>query len=692
MEHERKPTYVHKVSDMVLLDSKEDYYPSYSAKNQNVPYKKLVVPSAMRSIYWKCYGFPASENNEILTRNKIVCLLCKSQMIYNRNTSNLRMHLQNKHKHELETLELVQPLPSCKSGRTDQRSARRGSKLKRRSDETIQLMSLSGQADEQVTESSLPHYLTDMDEVTPLQAIVKEVTTNQSYTLEDGKLIADAVSEFVIMDLQSPEIVEGKGFQRLIATIKSPCEIPSKNRLMDEFLPRIYDSVKEQLQPEISNINSEFSLSVEDWESSSGDIYSTVSMHFAQLEDGEFQTKILSNIYCSEMDALHWGSQFDAMVEEWDVKTLKVKAVIVSSDREEVYDSLIARQYLVIPCLGHTLQAACMEACFQKPEVVSIVKKCRALIALVNTIPSMSNFLRDQENLIECEKGGFQADTPPLWSSTFTMLEQLLVRKDILPNLYNSLASIGCPVDSLRFDNHEWSIINDIADVLSPFKVAMTTLYEERIPLISILKPLMQQLKNVHLEKTKFDTKFALELKTNLAALITSRYKDIKVNEILDMSCALDPRFKNLPFLTEKYRDELKDKLKEMVETIAQASDYYHESRGSSSKKARLSGMEYLLGDLCVKTEMPSTQRLNLEIVQFECEPPISLERSPIQYWKDNQGKFPNISKVAMQFLCIPVCVNNYLNSHFNSKTTNLNLTPQLAHKLRFLHQNNLPL
>lgn len=74
------------------------------------------------------------------------------------------------------------------------------------------------------------------------------------------------------------------GFQRLIATLKSPCEIPSKNRLMDEFLPRIYDCVKEQLQPEISTINSEMSLSVEDWQSSSGDIYSTVSIHFASVK------------------------------------------------------------------------------------------------------------------------------------------------------------------------------------------------------------------------------------------------------------------------------------------------------------------------------------------------------------------------------------------------------------------------
>lgn len=52
---------------------------------------------------------------------------------------------------------------------------------------------------------------------------------------------------------------------------------------MDEFIPKIYDCVKEQLQTDLMNLNCEMSLSIEDWESSSGDIYSTVSLHYAMV-------------------------------------------------------------------------------------------------------------------------------------------------------------------------------------------------------------------------------------------------------------------------------------------------------------------------------------------------------------------------------------------------------------------------
>lgn len=78
-------------------------------EKQTFTYKKLVVPMSMRSIYWKFFGFPASDDGEILTKVKIVCIICKTQIAYNRNTSNLRMHLQNKHSKELLELETLNP-------------------------------------------------------------------------------------------------------------------------------------------------------------------------------------------------------------------------------------------------------------------------------------------------------------------------------------------------------------------------------------------------------------------------------------------------------------------------------------------------------------------------------------------------------------------------------------------------------
>lgn len=348
-----KQVYVHKVANTLKVEP-GTYSPDEN--NQSVlHYKRLVVPANMRSIYWKCYGFPATDDNEILTRSKIVCLLCKSQMTYNRNTTNLRMHLQNKHKSELAALEVVQPPPSNKAGKLDKRSLRRPRKSK--IDQTVVQVYPVSPHDEQ-TSNDMPQYVTEIDEMNPLSVIVKEATSNQSYSLIDGKAIAEAIAEFIVMDLQNPEIVEGRGFQRLVGTLKSPCEIPKKSYLTDELIPNIYDVVKDQLYQEIACLQTATSLSIEDWVASTGETYSTISLHYINNRESELQSRVLSSIYCSEVDFDHWGVQFDLMVDEYKLQPDKVRAIVIASDRDEVYQSLEMRGYTLIPCFSHLLQVS----------------------------------------------------------------------------------------------------------------------------------------------------------------------------------------------------------------------------------------------------------------------------------------------------------------------------------------------
>lgn len=69
----------------------------YKDRNETIPYSKIVVPSSMRSPLWKYFGFPADKNNEIITKKKIVCCLCRSYIAYNKNTTNLSTHLSCRH-------------------------------------------------------------------------------------------------------------------------------------------------------------------------------------------------------------------------------------------------------------------------------------------------------------------------------------------------------------------------------------------------------------------------------------------------------------------------------------------------------------------------------------------------------------------------------------------------------------------
>lgn len=67
-----------------------------------INFAQLVRPATMRSMYWRFFGFPANADGQIITREKIVCTLCCSEVAYNRNTTNLKGHLRVRHRGVLE--------------------------------------------------------------------------------------------------------------------------------------------------------------------------------------------------------------------------------------------------------------------------------------------------------------------------------------------------------------------------------------------------------------------------------------------------------------------------------------------------------------------------------------------------------------------------------------------------------------
>lgn len=72
--------------------------------DEEIIYSQLILPSTMRSKYWKYFGFPA-DHTGILSRKKIICTICHTSIAYNKNTTNLKAHLQARHCNSLLTLE-----------------------------------------------------------------------------------------------------------------------------------------------------------------------------------------------------------------------------------------------------------------------------------------------------------------------------------------------------------------------------------------------------------------------------------------------------------------------------------------------------------------------------------------------------------------------------------------------------------
>lgn len=388
-------------------------------------YKKLVVPMSMRSIYWKFFGFPATDDGDILTKVKIVCILCKTQIAYNRNTSNLRMHLQNKHAQELLELELSNPPrkqgqvvpPETKERRLQKRLMKGLSPAQHiyttNADGTVQIDGdIQFVTDPNISLSNIE------DDITigqPLRMMIKEGSSSNNQNVAflmsedngtsqssiDGKTVSDAIAEFIIMDLQLPEVVEGRGFQRLVATLRSPCEIPSKNKLEEEIIPKIYETFRDSVVEVLSNITSDIGLTIEEWKSNSDESFVTVSIYYQNPGETALECKVLSTIHAPlDWDEAQWGNVIDMLLYEWQIRLDRITAVVLSTSRIELLNALRSRDVTIVPCLLHSLQV-CAQACFEDSEVAPILAKCRAVIATIIGHPGASSTLTMQEQLSE---------------------------------------------------------------------------------------------------------------------------------------------------------------------------------------------------------------------------------------------------------------------------------------------------
>lgn len=131
-------------------------------------------------------------------------------------------------------------------------------------------------------------------------------------------------------------------------------------------------------------------------------------------------------------------------------------------------------------------------------------------------------------------------DYPTVWMSTYTMLEQMVMRRNIIIPILENIE--GIDQETIELSSEQWKIMEDLVNVLEPFKVTIMTLSEEKMPLISLLKPLLWQLVSSHLKVKDSDNEVAKTFKESLSNMLCERYSNNDVSVLLQIATTLDPR------------------------------------------------------------------------------------------------------------------------------------------------------
>ena len=207
-----------------------------------------------------------------------------------------------------------------------------------------------------------------------------------------------------------------------------------------------------------------------------------------------------------------------------------------------------------------------------------------------------------------------------------------------------------------------------LLQVLQPFNHVTKTASAEKYATISSIRPLLHHLVTTVLSVKDGDSSALQRMKRVMAENLQSRYSSAMAKKRLGISCFMDPRFKELPFLTSEEREDIRRSVREEAAQFIQSRDERAQAEEEPSPKRRKSNEEPKQPKPTIHTilagifhhhgegeEMKEpVDEAEGEIIRYVREEPLEVEGRPLNWWRDNEKRFKTLALVARKFLCIP--------------------------------------
>lgn len=594
----------------------------------------------MRSSHWQYFGFPADAQGNILTKKKIICTLCKSVLAYNKNTTNLKSHINAKHK-EFEVSR--KKIKVTEGPKINQKSKNWVQKVetKPKINNYVKLMNETikdNEYDIEILDTNSMDELEDNDDenYSPMEVqddepeFVYDRATDDPPEIEPPEKSFDMKSVIVnwlTTDLLSTSTVDGLGFQTMMRTI-GDCEIPSKEEILDglntiyahqhsEIFSKVQDSITDRY----------FSLSFEKWQNFEENSFITVYINYLDIKknDFEFLNNVLDVLYLDPIcdERIDWDDYFN---NHSFINFEKCSAAVLDFDEEELERFLVKKETPIVPCLINTFRKS-IEKCFE-----------------LNSVKDLIKF----------------SDPNKFWLEKWKLLE-----------------------------NSDDGKVLEIVECLDPLEKAVEGLSMEQIINPALSTALITQLCEFHFTTDPdTDSNLIQEIKNVIKECLLS---SIPKDKHSGMFLLLDPRFKD--FATDTDVIEMKKKIRTITGPGPQITEkkVVIKTEGNSKRK---SGFGFLFAKNVVKCKVEKRDVLDDELKNYREVESNSLETCPVSWWIENGYSYPNLKKIADIFNCVPACVNSQFKIKFNEridyhkKRFYCSDEPSVLEKLIFLHLN----
>ncbi|XP_010778641.1 zinc finger BED domain-containing protein 1 [Notothenia coriiceps] len=311
-----------------------------------------------------------------------------------------------------------------------------------------------------------------------------------------------------------------------------------------------------------------------------------------------------------------------------------------------------------IKCFAHTLNLA-SKAGFNVNRASRLLGRVRRVAAFFHRSSTATAVLATKQGMLNLPAHKLIMDVVTRWNSSLDMLERYLEQQQAIAA---TLLSAEVRRNAREIDTLEPADITDAEDMvrlLSPLKKATTVLCDESRPTVSLIVPLKHMIEQ-SMAQCDEDSSTIAQMKRAILKDFTDRYQG-EQNKFLQVSTALDPRFRSLHQLNDSQREDVFDRLK--LKATQMQNQNPSETEGErahdaeeQSPPSKKTALEDLLGESFIK-EVHVAQHntgIEAEIDLYRKATSILLSDCPLKWWRDNAKCYPLLSPMAEAYLSVP--------------------------------------
>lgn len=560
------------------------------------------------------------------------CNICNKTMKYTGGTTNLRYHLTAAH--QMQEFEVIGPSARIYKEGGEWKTGRRVRAPKSGSTFRVSISgSPSGKGSGRGNNSPL---------ASTSNAVVKIPCGP-----ERSKFINSHVVMLLAQGLLPVSMVEDEGFIRFVQELEPGYTMLNRHTAQMKLMAKFGES-QEKLKICLNKDAKNFGLMYEVWTGHDKNNYLTVTIHYLTHQWNRESWVLGTDRVSAKPSCTELSMCIRNLISHYQLSLESITAVV--NRQGMLKGTQIGKVGSALQCDSMSCAAEKLEQCVSLGLQLSSVKE------VVDEAAKMVRyFLQNEEAREMLDKAKYdnklnvelQDYNKGSWLGVADMLQNVIALQDEIETV-----KVLDEKNQLMYI-HEWESASQLVQSLQILKAALTVLSDQKSGSVACLLPVVHSMLQ-HCEGREDDNTIISEFLGLIAKEVRDKWdlNAIMPSSVTMLSALLDPRFKQLKFIADDDKLDVIDALKQLVTANATTNQESDDPTANS-----VSPFLCLFGEDEFNSKPEST---DAEVTTYLSYPPLSRDMCPLDWWRMNQGKFPELSKIARCYLAVPVVVQSW--------------------------------